>query len=330
MQETGRRKGLCAGTMAGVAWGLDAVILGVVLAMAPFASNPVLLLAGGVICSALHDILAAVWLYLYMGIKGRLKELPQAVRTREGRFCALAALLGGPLAMTAYTMGIAEGGAALTASVSAVYPILGAALAAWFLKEKTGLQTWAGLVICVVGVVVIGWTPSAAENINVAAGIFLALIAALGWASEAVVCSYGMSSGRVDPELALLIRYTVSAAVYLLVAAPAFAGGYLKAYDGFAAIFSCTPCWILLAAVAGIGMVSFLCWYVAIKLIGAARALCLNIAYAFWAVLFSFLLSRFFPACFSGALSWHIAVGAVLILSGVALSVLLKAGEPEV
>ena len=108
------RKGYFNGLMAGATWGLDAVVLGVVMIMAPFVENPVLLAAGGVLCSALHDIIAAIWLYFYMGAKGRLKELVPALKTRDGRYCALAALLGGPLAMTAYTVSIAVGGAALT------------------------------------------------------------------------------------------------------------------------------------------------------------------------------------------------------------------------
>lgn len=318
------RKGYYGGIMSGATWGLDAVLLGVVMVLTPFVENPVLLAAGGVICSALHDILAAIWLYIYMGAKGRLKELGPALKTKDGRFCALGALLGGPLAMTTYTLSIAVGGAALTTSVSAIYPLLGTALAVWILKEKTGMQTWLGLLICIVGIVIIGWTPSDGENVNVTLGIVLALITAIGWASEGVVCGYGMKAGVVDPELGLLVRYTTSAIVYLLVVAPIFAGGYGSAFQGFAAVFSYAPCWILLAVTAAIGMYSFLCWYTGIDNIGAAKALCLNVTYSFWGVVFSFILSKFFPQFFSGALSWLIVIGALLILTGVTMATLYK------
>ena len=311
--------------LAGVTWGLDAVILGVVMVMAPFVESPVLLAAGGVLCSALHDIIAAVWLYLYMGAKGRVRELLPAIKTRDGRFCALGAVLGGPLAMTAYTVSIAVGGAALTTCVSAVNPLLCTVMAVLFLKEKTRIQTWVGLVICIAGVIIIGWTPSGGEDVNVTLGVIFALVTALGWASEGVVCQYGMKDGKVDPELGLLIRYTTSALVYLFIVAPVFAGGYGPALEGCLAVFSYPPCWILLAIIAGVGMYSFLCWYMAIDIIGAAKALCLNITSAFWGVLFSFILSWFFPRYFSGVLSWHIVAGAVLILSGVALSTLYRA-----
>ena len=313
--------------MSGATWGLDAVLLGVVMVMAPFVENPILLAAGGVICSALHDILAALWLYIYMGAKGRLKELGPALKTKDGQFCALGALLGGPLAMTTYTLAIAVGGAALTTSVSAIYPLLGTALAVWILKEKTGMQTWIGLLICIAGIIIIGWTPSSGEDVDVTLGIVFALITAVGWASEGVVCGYGMKAGVVDPELGLLVRYTTSALLYLLIVAPIFAGGFGSAFQGLSAVFSYAPCWILLAITAAIGMYSFLCWYTGIDNIGAAKALCLNVTYSFWGVFFSFILSKFFPEYFSGALSWTIVIGALMILGGVTTATLYKAKE---
>lgn len=318
------RKGLVAGVLSGATWGLDAVMLGVVMVMAPFVENPILLVAGGIICSALHDIFSAIWLFCYMIIKGRLKELPAAAMSRDGRYCALAAIFGGPLAMTAYTVAIGIGGAALAASVTAIYPLLGTALAVLILKEKTGLQTWIGLVICVIGIVVIGYAPSENENVNVGMGLSIALIAAIGWATEAVVSGYGMKDGNVNPPMALTIRYMVSALCYLFVVAPVFAKGFATSFEGYQAIFSYTPCWVMLAITALVGMISFFCWYTSIDNVGAGKALCLNVTYSCWSVLFSLILSIFFPEYFSGALTWFIGIGALCIISGVTLSTLYK------
>ena len=106
-------------------------------------------------------------------------------------------------------------------------------------------------------------------------------------------CGYGMKAGDVDPYLALLIRYATSALVYIFVVSPILGGGFVDAAIGIAAIFSYTPCWILLAVTAFVGMVSFLCWYTAIDNIGASKALCLNVTYAFWSVFLTLLLSIF-------------------------------------
>jgi drug/metabolite transporter (DMT)-like permease len=193
--------------------------------------------------------------------------------------------------MTFYTIGISVGGAALTASVTAIYPILGTALAVLILKEKTGLQTWIGLVVSVIGIIVIGWSPSSGGETNLLLGILISLVAAIGWATEGVVSGYGMKDGNVDPKMALVIRYIVSSIVYLFIVAPIFAGGFVDSIGGYAAIFSDTSCGILLAVTALIGMSSFLCWYMSIDNIRASKALCLNVTYSFWSVVFTLFLS---------------------------------------
>ena len=220
------------------------------MVMTPFVENPILLIAGGVLCSALHDVFSALWLFGYMGYQGRIKDLIPAIKTKDGKWCALAAIFGGPLAMTFYTLAISTGGAALAASVTAIYPLLGTALAVIILKEKTGLQTWIGLVICVIGIIIIGWSPAGMENVNISLGVLLALVAAIGWATEGVLCGYGMKSGVIDPYLALLIRYMTSAIIYIFIVSPLLGGGFVDASKGIAAIFSYTPCWILLAITA--------------------------------------------------------------------------------
>lgn len=325
--QTNSSKGVINGILSGATWGLDAVMLGAVMLMAPFVENPILLVAGGVICSALHDVFSAIWLFAYMGAKGRLRELGAALKTKDGKWCILAAIFGGPLAMTFYTLAISIGGAALAASVSAIYPLLGTVLAVMILKEKTGIQTWLGLIICIIGVLIIGWAPTGSESINIILGVVLALVAAIGWATEAVVSGYGMKDGVIDPHMALLIRYLTSASLYILVVAPIFGGGFTNAGIGVVAIFSYTPCWILLAITALVGMISFLCWYTAIDNIGAIKGLCFNITYAFWSVIFALILSLILPQYFSGVLSWHIAIGSALILGGVTMATLYNSKQ---
>ena len=322
-----KRKGYISGILSGATWGLDAVMLGVVMVMAPFVENPILLAAGGIVCSALHDIFSAVWLLGIMGVQGKLKGLRKAMMSRDGRYCMLAALFGGPLAMTFYTIGISVGGAALTASVTAIYPILGTALAVLILKEKTGLQTWIGLVVSVIGIIVIGWSPSSGGETNLLLGILISLVAAIGWATEGVVSGYGMKDGNIDPKMALVIRYIVSSVVYLFIVAPIFAGGFVDSIGGYAAIFSDTSCWILLAVTALIGMSSFLCWYMSIDNIGASKALCLNVTYSFWSVVFTLFLSLLLPNYFSGIFTVYIAIGSVLIITGVTLATIYKPKE---
>ena len=118
------RKGYLTGIGSGMTWGLDAVLIGMAMAMAPFVENPILLIGGTFVCSMLHDAFAAVWMFLIMGFKGQLKEFIPAIISRDGKFCMLGALFGGPFAMTFYMMGISVGGAPLAATVTSCYPLL--------------------------------------------------------------------------------------------------------------------------------------------------------------------------------------------------------------
>lgn len=311
------RKGYTTGVLSGMTWGLDTVLIGVAMAMAPFVEDPVLLVGGTFICSMLHDAFAALWMIIIMGCKGRLKDLMPAIKSKDGMYCALGALFGGPLAMTFYMLAIAKGGAALTATVTACYPLLGSAMAMVILKEKVRLRGWLGLLICILGIIYIGYTPENDANVNVIGGIMLAAVAAIGWATEGVVCGYGMKAGNVDPQLALLIRELTSGLVYVLIVAPIMVGGYGDMVSGTMAVFSDAVCWLTLFFTALIGMVSFFCWYTAIDLIGAAKALCLNVTYSFWAVVFTFIIV-------GSALSVNIVVGSVLVVAGVTVATLVS------
>lgn len=317
-------KGYAVGILSGMTWGMDAVLLGGAMAMAPFAENPLLVAGGAILASALHDVFSAFWVILLMMKKGRIKEFFPALRTRDGRFCALAALFGGPLAMTFYVLAISEGGASLAANVTAIYPLLGTALAVLVLKEKTGIQTWLGICLCVLGILVMGHSPSSGEHANVAWGIILALVAAVGWAMEGVVCGYGMKGGKVDSLLALLIREITSAVVYVLIVTPILLKGFGNVLTGVQAIFSNASCGFLLVFVALIGMSSFGCWYTSIDSIGAAKALCLNVTYSFWSVVFSAILALFVPAYFHFELSVPVALGSFMMICGVVLASLLS------
>ena len=135
-----------------------------------------------------------------------------------------------------------------------------------------------------------------------------------------------MKAGLVDPELGLLIRYTTYAFVCLFIVAPFFAGGFGTAFQGFAAVYSYVPCWFLLAVTTVIGMYSFLCLYTGIDIIGATKALCLNVTFILGCC-FLVHFVKVFPAVLSGALSWLIVVGALLFLAGVAMTTLYKPRE---
>lgn len=312
------------GLGSGFTWGLDTVLIGVAMTLTPFVEKPLLIVYGTFVCSMLHDVLAAFWMWSFMGSKGRLGELKSAICSRDGLFCVLGALFGGPLAMTFYVLAVQRGGSALTATVTACYPLLGSALAVLILKEKMSLKGWLGLCICILGIAYIGYTPDEDLQSNIVIGIMLAAVAAVGWALEAVVCGYGMKSGKVDPLMALLIRETTSGIIYILLVVPIMLGGFDNMMTGVSAVISHSLTFVLIIVTALIGMSSFVMWYTAIDTIGAARSLCLNVTYSFWTVVLSFLF-------LGGEMSINILIGAIMVVTGVTVATLVsRKGREEI
>lgn len=307
-----RYKGYILGIGSGLTWGLNSVLVGLVLATSLFVDNPLYVIAGAFICSFAHDLFAALWLSILTTARKGWPQVWKALSTRDALYCVIGALFGGPLAMSFYMLAINVSGPALTATVTSIYPLLGSALAVVFLKEQMSLRAWIGLLVCVLGVVYIGYTPN--EGIpNLYAGIGLALVAAVGWAAEAVVCAYGMKSERISPEVALFIREWSSAIAYGLVILPIALGGFSAEIEALAYLALSPDILFLLGATAFIGASSFLMWYSSINAIGASRALCLNVTYSFWSVIFSIIL-------LGQNFSLPILVGSLLIIGGVAFS----------
>ena len=298
------------GLFSGILWGLDTVVLGIALSMSPYIGTAEAVAFAAIASSFLHDAGCALWLLLYMGAKRRLGDTLAALKTRSGLVVVLGALLGGPIGMTGYVIAINTIGPAYTAIISAFYPALGAFLSFVILKEKMSGKQIAALVLALFGVMAMGYISAGdSEMGNATVGLVGALLAVIGWGSEAVLCAWGMRDDAVDNETALQIRETTSALAYAVVVVPLF-GAW-----GFAAsaIPSLATGVIALSALAGTA--SYLFYYKGISVIGAAKAMALNISYSAWAVVFGFLLQGSVPSPATVFFCVLILVGTVLAAS---------------
>ena len=274
-QHGGKRYGFFSGAL----WGLDTVVLAIALAMIPFADFGQSALAGAV----LHDVACAVILVVYMALRGRLKDTWAALRTRPGKSVIAAALLGGPIGMSGYLIAIDNIGPGLTAIISTFYPALGTLLAFILLKERMAPRQIVALLVALGAIVATGWSATS-ESIsggNAILGVAGALACVIGWGSEAVILTWGMRDEAVDNEVALQIRETTSALVYLFVVAP-IAGVFGSTLDSLAHLSAGV---VALAGLAGTA--SYLFYYKALSAIGASRGMALNISYSAWAIIFA-------------------------------------------
>lgn len=290
------------GIGSGALWGLDTVILAIALALNPFATDA----HASLVSAALHDAICALILLVFMAMRGRLKDTWRAIHTRSGRAVMVAALLGGPIGMSGYLLAIDQIGAGYTAIISTFYPALGTALAVLVLKERMRPRQVIALAVAIGAIIATSYTSTSVSG-SALWGVLGALAAVVGWGCEAVILAWGMRDDAVDNETALQIRETTSGLTYLVLVVPL--GGALSS-TGQALTSPGAMGLVALAAAAGTA--SYLFYYKAIDLLGAARAMALNISYSAWAVLFAFLLQSIVPAPVQIVLCVVILVGTVL------------------
>lgn len=290
------------GIGSGALWGLDTVILAIALALNPFATDA----HASLVSAALHDAICALILLIFMAVRGRLKDTWRAVHTHSGRAVMVAALLGGPIGMSGYLLAIDQIGAGYTAIISTFYPALGTALAVAVLKERMRPRQVIALAVAIGAIIATSYTSTSVSG-SALWGVLGALAAVVGWGCEAVILAWGMRDDAVDNETALQIRETTSGLTYLVLVVPL--GGALSS-TGQALTSPGAMGLVALAAAAGTA--SYLFYYKAIDLLGAARAMALNISYSAWAVLFAFLLQSIVPAPIQIVLCVVILVGTVL------------------
>ena len=271
---------MIAGIIAGITWAIETTILGIALAMSPFVSTQQAVLLAPFASTFLHDTFSAIWACIYNGVRGNLPSVVKAIKTRSGKFVSLAAVIGGPIGMTGYVLSVANMGASIGAVASAIFPAIGAVLAYFFLKEKMSWYRWVFLIISLLGVYGLSYSPEI--NIkNFWLGFAGTLMCAVGWGLEAVIIAKCVQDDAITDEIALQIRQTTSALVYGIIILP-----IMRGWGFTASLLNGTGRLIPIIAIAALfATASYLCYYKAISQIGASKSMALNITYSAWAVI---------------------------------------------
>lgn len=295
--------GISYGVLSGMFWGLDTVLTGFILSITPFISNEKAILIAPIISAFLHDILSSFWMMLFLGVKKELTKTIKLLKTKSARYVAIAALFGGPIGMGAYLLAISYLGAGYTASISAVYPAVGAFFSYIFLKEKLSIKGWIGLSISILAIIILGYTPGGEVDSKFFVGFVFAHVCVLGWSLESVICAYGMKDDEINPEQALQIRQLVSGMTYGIIIIPIISGIELTKIVIQSNILS----FIIITAL--IGTLSYIFYYRAIDSIGPVKATGLNVTYSIWAIIFEILFV-------GNEITLKLVICAILIIIG--------------
>jgi drug/metabolite transporter (DMT)-like permease len=297
------RAGILVALLSGALWGASAVILGEALTRRPLVVAGALF-AAPLAAAALHDTFAFVWVTTVDAAAGRLREAAAALRTRDGHVVCLAALIGGPLAMSTYLLAIAFAGAPSAVAVSAIYPALGALLSYLVLGDRLGNRGWAGVVLAVAGATLASYAPPAGVSPHYLLGALCAVASAAGWAVEGVLVARSLQ--RMPALAALNIREGVSALVFLVLVLPLFGAAAVAART----VASPTIAILVVASLCGAG--AYLLYYHSLDLLGPARAMPANSTYVLWTIALSLLVTGQSPG-------WRLVVGGIVVVAGITL-----------
>ncbi len=291
------------GLVSGGLWGLDGVILGVALSMAPFTDGASLYVAP-LAAAMLHDTLSATYVNVYNLLRRRLGILVATLRTRGGLTICVAAVLGGPIAMSGYVWGISFAGAAYAMAITTTFPAVGALLATLFLHERVSVRGGLGIALSIAGAMVVGYAPPVDAPPRFYLGLALSALATVGWGAEIVLVAASMRRAlSIDPAIANGIRQLASAAVYACVVLPIVGGwGIVSTAVGLRSA-------AVVAVAALSGSLSYLAYYGAARRIGVSRATPLNITYALWGVVLGVSLVGLAPTP-------GLIIGAILTVIG--------------
>lgn len=272
----------------------------------------------GALGSAVNDTCSAGWALFNVGVKGKLKDFFRTIKTKPGMIMVFAALIGGPLASTAYVVGLQMAGS-IVIPIAALNPAVGAILGKVFYKQQLNKRMMLGIAICVVAGFMIGSTGvggDAPEGRFL--GICIALIAALGWGFEGAVGGY--STSMIDSEIGITIRQVTSGLSNLIILIPLFslmAGDISLSATLVTQAFTSGSAMIWFAIAGFFAFVSFMCWYKGNSMCGAALGMACNGTYSFWGPFCCWIILGVFAGIDGWGLPPIAWIAAILMVIGI-------------
>jgi len=295
------RKGIMIGLFSGISYGLFSAFLALAMSKGVWAdwygdnkmglsAFAIVYLLGALGCGV-NDTCSAVWALGMAGVRGKLGDFFRTLNTKPGRMIMLAALMGGPIANSAYVIGLAAAGSIIV-PISALCPAIGAILSRILYKQELNKRMLLGITICVSASAWIGISSmSGGVQKGAVVGIIAAIIAALGWGIEG--CIAGYSTAMVDSEIGIAIRQTTSGLSNLIILIPVIAiiGGNMgQSFSLTFAAFTSSPAMIWFAISGLSAYLSYMTWYKGSAMTGVALGMATNGTYSFFGPLCCWLI----------------------------------------
>lgn len=278
---------MLSGLASGLLWALNSIVLGIVMSKSQFVSTEQAIFLAPFVSTFLNDFFSSMYMFVYSAIKKETKQVFKTAFSKAGLWIVIASLVGGPIGMTGYVLSINYMGSSIAAVASAIYPAIGVLCSRIFLKEKMKWHQYVCLVIVMLGIYGMSWSPNV-DIKNFLLGLLGTTMCSIGWGIEAVLIAKGLKDESISSSIALTIRQSVSWLTYAIILLPCLQ--CFKAWEFTISLFNFAETqWLIpLIMLAGLfGTASYLFYYHAIDKIGATKALPLNVTYVAWTVILS-------------------------------------------
>ncbi len=273
--------------------------------------------------AAVNDICSGVWSLIYGGFIGRIGEFGRTLATKPGKILILAAIIGGPLASTAYVIGLQMAGSIIV-PIAALNAAIGAIIGRLIYKQKLSLGMILGILICFAAAVLIG-SSSMTDGLHfdgkAILGMTAAFCAALGWGIEGAVGGYACCIA--DYEVAIIIRQCTSGLVNGVILVPILSvmggDGIGSGFKWLGAALTDAPSLWMFFVAGMFASFSFKFWYKGASMCGAALGMGCNGGYAFWGPLWCYIVIGLIFGVDGYAIPWQGWTGAVIMVAGIVI-----------
>lgn len=320
-----RRQGVFTATMSGVVYGLFTAFMALAMdlgvwttwsgeqsGLTIFAQTYLL----GTLGSSILCMFAALWSLLILTCKGKLGDFFRSLASRPGVIVLGVALLGGPLAMTWYALGLQMAGSIIV-PISALCTAIGAVLGHILFKQYLTTRKAIGVGICLIAGILIGST-SLTEDAQpqLILGMCFGFLAAFAWGLEG--CVGGYVSAIIDTEISNAIRQLTAAVGTFFVLLPIL--GYMGEANTLGMVSAAlrdgpSMFWFCLAGFCA--YLTYMLWYKGNAMCGAALGMACNGMFSFWGPFFCWIVMGIFHGKEGFALPLVVWLGALIMVAGI-------------
>lgn len=279
------------------------------------------------VTQCLYDSAAGLWMILWNVFTGRgIREYFRLLKAgKMSWLLLLAAIFGGPVALSCSMIGINMCGVTPALVVSSTSPVIAAIMGKLLYKEKLGARVIIGICIAVIGVIMVGWSNPEGEYPYFFLGLVISFVAAIGWGLESAVATY--AADMTDPNTAVGLFRTICSGLFtFIIIIPVFGICLHQGLVGWSMIVGAVshPGTLLAVLIAGsMCAISYCTTYVAFSRAGATRSLVLVNTYGIWSIVIGLILAALGLSDYS--ITMLVVIGTIVNFIGIALVI----GNPK-